>query len=143
MKPYKAHKAAIDAPGTPLRHTILYRLRATRGIYHQRARYLVKFTCLYASRHIEHSRQAFCLHVHPLYSSISISPFCSFYLYVDKELVCFPPGYINYSVHTCTRLPVAGLSMLRPQFYTQPAYSNIALRYRESIYDILVIQAVT
>ena len=33
MEPTEAHTAAIDAPGTPLRHTVLYRLRATRGSY--------------------------------------------------------------------------------------------------------------
>jgi len=60
----------------------------------------VKFTCLYASRHIEHSRQAFGLHVHLFYSSISISPFCSLYLYVDKELLFFPSDNINDSGRT-------------------------------------------
>lgn len=97
---WSAHTAAIDPPGTPLRHTVLYRLRATRRPYPTERTTLVKFTCLYASRHIEHSRQAFSLHVHLLYSSISSSPFCSFYLYVDKEVVYFPSGNINDSGRT-------------------------------------------
>ena len=33
MKPTEAHTAAIDAPDTLLRQTVLYRLRATRGTY--------------------------------------------------------------------------------------------------------------